>query len=129
MQWYETAEGAQRLMWECHFIQEDYPSLQVQKCADGYIRASGTLGPSNISGKRMFVVAEFPMNYPNSRPHVFAPEEEFPSGTPHIWPGTDYELCIEHGDFTPDDTMSTVMGWVLQWIALYDKYQQTGERW
>ena len=129
MQWYETSEGWQRFLWECNFFQEDFPSIHAKRCDDGYMRASGILGPSNLSPRRMFIVAEFPNNYPNSRPRVFAPEEHFPPNTPHIYPSTDFELCIEHDDFTPDDTISTALGWSIQWLALYDNFLRTGERW
>jgi hypothetical protein len=129
MQWYETPEGWQRLEWECNFLKEDFPSIQVQRCDDGYIRASGILGPTNLSPRTMFIAAEFPCNYPHGHPNVFAPNEQFPSNTPHIYPASEYRLCIDHGDFTPDDTMSTVLGWTIQWIALYDNFRKTNERW
>lgn len=129
MQWHNTPEGWQRFLWECNYLQEDFPDIQAQRCDDGYMRASGILGPSNLSDRTMYVVVEFPSNYPNGRPRVFAPEEYFPPGTPHLYPASDYELCIEHGDFTPDDTISTVLGWTLQWIALFDNYMKNGERW
>ena len=129
MQWYETPQGWQRLQWECAFLREDYPGLHMQRGADGYMRATGILGPSNLSDRRMLIAAEFPSNYPNSRPRVYAPEEQFPSGTPHIYPGSEIELCVEHGDFTPDDTICTVLGWGLLWLAVYDTYRRTGERW
>jgi len=130
MEWYETTEGYQRLLWECHFLSQDYPSMQVQRGVDGIMRATGILGPSNLANRRMYIVAEFPSNYPNGRPRVYAPYETFPPNTPHIYPSCDIELCTFHGaDFGPDDTMSTVLGWTIQWIALYDKFRETDERW
>jgi len=129
MQWYETTQGQQRLLWENNFLQEDFPQIEVEQCEDGYIRASGVLGPSNLSPRTMFVVGEFPSNYPSTHPRVFAPHEQFPSGTPHIYPCTECELCLDHGDFTPDDTMATVFGWAIQWIAVYDSFRNTGQRW
>ena len=129
MQWYETDEGWQRFLCEQEFLASDYPDMEISRCDDGCVRVSGLLGPSNLSSRQMFVVGEFPSDYPHGRPRVYAPQEDFPSGTPHIYPMTDVELCVEHGDFTPTDTMSTVLGWVLQWIALYDNFLRTGERW
>ena len=128
-QWYETPEGMARLNYESMFIEEDYPNMQVQCCDDGYIRASGFLGPSNLSLRTMFIVAEFPATFPMGRPRVYAPDEVFPSNTPHIYPSSDYELCVEHGNFSPNDTMSTVLGWTLEWIALYDEFCNTEARW
>lgn len=129
MQWYETPEGQKRLQWECYFLGEDYPGMRVDRCEDQYIRVSGILGPSNLSERTMFIVAEFPSIYPNSRPRVFAPEENFPTWTPHLYPNSSIELCVEHNDFTPDDTMSTVLSWTLAWIAVYDEFVKTGKRW
>lgn len=128
-QWYKSEQGAQRLLWECRFVQEDFPNIQVVVCEDGYVRANGILGPSNLSPRQMFIAAVFPASYPSGRIKVYAPDERFPSNTPHIYPGSGFELCLDHNDFTPDDTLSTVLGWTLQWIALYDNFLATGERW
>ncbi len=129
MQWYETEEGAQRLALECQFLEEDYPKMELSQCPDGLIRVSGYLGPSNLSQRSIYIVAELPRNYPSGRVRVYAPKEIFRTGTPHLYPMTDCELCIEHGDFTPDDTVSTALGWTVEWIALYDAFCNTGERW
>lgn len=127
MAWYETYSGSERLQLECELLSLDYPQTKVIRCSDNRIRVEGYLGPNNLCSGRYYVVAEYPDNYPYGRIRVWCPYEKFPWGTSHRY--TDGDLCLEHDDFTPDDTMATVLGWTLQWLALYENFLRTGEKW
>jgi len=129
MQWYGTSQGQQRLEIEEQLLAMDFPQMELMFCPDGAIRVHGWIGPNNLCSESHYVVAEYPENFPYSRPSVWLPNKGLLSGTPHVYSGADSELCIEHGDFAPDDPMSTVLCWATQWLALYENYLETGKRW
>jgi len=96
---------------------------------DQCIAVHGKLGKSNVCEKNYTVYAKYPVSFPNTRPRVWLPEEEMPLTTPHAYQPWNSELCLDHNDFSPDDTMSTVLGWAVQWCALYEHFLKTGETW
>jgi len=125
--WHETDYGAERLHLERLLLAEDYPQMNMIICDDGKVRVEGYLGSNNVCAGSYYVVAEYPDSYPYNRIMVWCPYVHFPPGTPHLY--SDDELCIEHGDFGPDDTISTVLGWATEWLAMYENYLRTRERW
>ena len=127
MQWHQTSAGKERLALETELLTMDYPQMTVVECRDGKIRVEGHLGPNELCDKSHYVVSEYPSNYPHGRVRVWCPKESFPYGTPHRF--KDDALCVDHGDLSPDDTMSTVLGWTVQWLALYEEFRRTGEKW
>lgn len=128
MQWHQTSYGAQRLELERELLEIDYPQADIVECSDGSIKIETWLGPTNLFSNEYYVVLECPENYPHSRVRAWLPYEEFPSNTPHRYP-VKGDLCIDHDDFSPDDTLSTVLGWVTQWLALYEQFRETGKTW
>ena len=112
---------------ERHLLSLDFPQFRCIRCEDQTVRVAGVIGPNRLCKKGYLVVGQYPINYPRHRPQVFCPEEEFVSGTPHLY--SNQELCLEHRNWRPDDTMATALGWAAQWLAAYESYVRTGEEW
>lgn len=126
MSWYLEPQGQQRLALELDLLEMDYPQMQTLFCDDGNVRVAGYLRPEHCEAE-YYVVLEYPDSYPYDRIKVHCPETEFAVGTPHLY--SDGSLCVEHGDFEPDDTVCTVLGWTAQWLTLYEDYLRTTTTW
>lgn len=129
MHWYERDDGRSRLAAEKGLLDLDFPQMELLFCGDGRIRVHGTVGPNDFCCMEYYVVAELPPTYPHGRIHVWLPYERMPSSTPHVFSHAEGEICIDHGDFDPDDCVCTLLGWVVQWIALYEHFLVTEEKW
>ncbi|MDP8215999.1 MAG: hypothetical protein P9L98_01590 [Candidatus Kaelpia imicola] len=129
MQWYDTNRGRQRLQSEMELLAIDFPQMKFGLLEDDTAFVAGYIGPSDKLRKSYYVVAAYPYGYPNgNRIKVYVPHIDFCSDVPHLY-GEDQELCLEHNDFNHDDTICTVIGWVIQWLILYENFLQTGETW
>lgn len=126
MSWHHEPAGHVRLTLETALVHQDYPQMQVLFCADGKVRVAGYLKPE-LCYSAYYVVLEYPDCYPYDRITVQCPQTEFADGTPHRY--GDGTLCVEHHDFEPDDTVSTVLGWTAQWLTLYEDFLRTGRIW
>jgi hypothetical protein len=126
MSWHLELDGQERLALETRLVALDFPQMQVVICDDGKVRVAGYLQPK-FSHRAYYVVLEYPDYYPFDRIKVYCPETDFVVGTPHRF--SDDSLCVEHGDFAPDDTVCTVLGWTAQWLTLYEHFLQTEETW
>ena len=126
MSWYEEPAGYSRLILERRLLACDYPQMAMTQCPDGVIRVSGYLQPEYCC-RRYFTVAEYPDSYPYGRIAVMLPNDTVAPGTPHFY--CDNSLCVEHGDFWPDDTMCTVLGWTAEWLTLYEDFLRTRRTW
>ena len=128
MQWYETSRGAERLDKELELLDYEFPEMALEFTDDGTVVVSGFIGLSELLKNSYLVAAEFPYTYGDgSRIRVYLPEEKLLSGTPHIW--SDGEICIEHNNFTPETDIIDVLGWTIEWLALYEGFLEKGERW
>jgi hypothetical protein len=126
MSWYLDPDGQERLALETELLALDYPQMQVLVCEDGKVRVAGYLHPE-LCQRPYYVVLEYPDYYPYDRIKVHCPETEFAAGTPHRHMEDD--LCVDHQDFEPDDTICTVLGWTAQWLTLYEDYLRTQRTW
>ena len=128
MQWYKTSRGAERLDTELKLLEHEFPQMEFGSLDDGTVAVSGYIGPSDLLKNSYWVVAEFPYTYGDgSRIKVYLPEEELPSDTPHVW--RDGDICIEHYNFTPSTDIIDVLGWTIQWLALYEEFLETERGW
>ena len=128
MQWYDTDRGRQRLQNEMGLLTIDFPQMKFALLDDGTAFVAGYIGPSDCLKKSYYIVAIYPYSYPNgNRIKVYAPHENFRSRVSHLY--RDQELCLEHGDFDRDDDITTVLGWAIQWLILYENFLETGEKW
>lgn len=128
--WYETYEGKQRLLREQEDLKRYFPGFYLNILEDGTVVAEGWLGPTSQLQNSYHLVCEYPSHFGNgNRIRVYCLNENFPSGTPHLYPVSDQEICYEHGEFTSRDGIAQCLGMVSQWFVLYEHWRQTGERW
>lgn len=125
--WHETEYGRERLELEMELLADIYPQMNMSIGSDRKVRVDGWLGPNNVCHGSYHVIAEYPDNYPNARIKTWCASHDFPPGTPHLY--RDDELCIEHGDACPIDTIVTYLGWAGEWFAAFENSLQTGQKW
>lgn len=121
--------GQRRALKEQALLLQEYPSFEMDVDDDGTLYVHGWVGPNrNIQG-RYHVLVLIPPGYGSGvMPSAHVLEPGLQNGAPHTF--VDGSLCLDHsGAFTAKSTLVTFMAWVCVWLALYEGWLATGERW
>jgi len=127
MSWIDTSAGGTRYWQEIELLSIDYPNMAVCIGGSNMVFAHGWLQSNNLSFGQYYLYAQFAHRHPYDRPRIFLPHEHFSASTPHVYP--DNEICVEHDDWRPTDTMAVALGWAVQWIALWEEFRRTERTW
>ena len=128
MEWYESSSGIRRYRHEESKLSRHYPGFELCLEEDGRVTAIGYLGPNDSIEGIYLVYAVFPERFgPGERIQFYLPEIEFPEDTPHHY--GDGEVCLTHGDWTAKTTLVDGLGFLSQWLTLFENFVRTGEKW
>jgi hypothetical protein len=128
--WPETEKGYNRLLLESELLANDFPQMSIGRTPEGEVVVYGELGPGGGLSRNYYIEALYPHNYGNGNPiDVYLPEEEFPWDTPHLYSISKGHICIHHGNWDRNCTISDAFGWTRAWLQLYEEFRTTGARW
>lgn len=111
----------ERLRIETYLVRQRFDSFVLRHLADG---SFGFLGVLRTNGNQEYLVLiQLSPGYPIQPPKVFPVDPKITSPV-HMY--ADGSLCLSlPEDWTPDKTISTVIGWVSHWLHNYEVYTTT----
>jgi len=131
MAWFENPKKLKRILKEKELMQKHYPDFKWDVTQNDEIVLYGNIGPSNVLEQKYVIGIYLPDNYGSGiPPKVFLLNKDIrQTYAPHVY--SDDSLCLFHndGEYTARTSLVTVLNWVSAWLALYENYLKTGERW
>jgi hypothetical protein len=131
--WWEEPQKRRLFELERQVMAERFPDFELaqSQTKPGMPAWRGALRPL---GDRTFdVELVHRPSYPHAEPLVWVLSPRLRSGSPHVWPNDAEHLgaiCLHVGQWKPfRSTAVASVASASEWLALYEVFLRTGERW